>query len=110
MRYFVPLLMILLFIICGCSNGSDNPVTPVTGDAVSISQPSTENSGWQTINYGRMNLEDGTIEPLIRSVDPYLNVTGYVGSHFSYTIEGIIAPNVLENRTSPAQSNEYSSL
>lgn len=48
---------------------------------------------------GTMNLSDGTVEPDNRTVDPYMNITGFIGSNFSYTIIGLNPPpNVWEIR------------
>ena len=74
----------------GCSGGS--PTTPVGS---SESQPIPDSQEFQVMASGTMNLEDGTLVET-RTAEGYFNVTGYVGSYFSYTINGWLEPGVLD--------------
>jgi hypothetical protein len=87
---------ILLLAFLGCSGKSNIPTTPGPGD-VSNNSPSVVDEGaYQVIGMGQMNLDTGGVEPLERSTYPYLNITSLLGSNFSFTIDGIVPPDILD--------------
>jgi hypothetical protein len=93
--YLLLILLILVFSI-GCSNLGNAPVVPdKTADSPTLADNSGSND-FQVLTSGTMNLENGTIEPDNRTVDPYYNVTSIVGSNFSFKINGVIPPDILD--------------
>ena len=87
--------MVLLMILVGCSGGGNNPVSP-DDQPLSIEPQSDITYGdCQIMFEGTMNLNDGTVEVRDRSANPYLDVTPFVGSYFSYEIQGVIPPDIL---------------
>lgn len=89
------LLFVLILVAClsiiGCSYSDE----PVATDSPNQS-PGTNSSEIQILSAGRMNLDNGTIEPLDRGSDNYMNVTSFVGSNFSYYINGWAEPEILD--------------
>ena len=103
MRIAVSLTIItILFLSIGCSN-SNNGIVPTNLPEQTITP---ENNSWQLLDSGTMNLDNGTIEQNVRAVEAYLNITSFLGSNFSFTIEGFIPPDILDinlkiNNTTP---------
>jgi hypothetical protein len=96
MRNLHLLLFALIFLAgMGCSGGSKAPVAPDTNpDQASLPIPG--NGDYQVLMSGTMNLDDGTITYDEKTASGYLNVTGFVGSNFSYHINGWASPGVLD--------------
>ena len=96
MRISLIIAIFLGVVIIGCSSISKSPVSTVSDE----SQPSQVNSnsadGIQIIASGTMDLDKGSIEPDSRPTSPYLNVTSIVGKNFSYHINGIVPPDILD--------------
>jgi hypothetical protein len=80
-------IFMLAVVLAGCSGNS--PTTPVQ-------TPSQDNPQVQILASGTMNLENQTVEFNERSTEGYLNVTSLVGSNFSFTINGIVPPDILD--------------
>ncbi|MCD6218640.1 exo-alpha-sialidase [bacterium] len=90
------IIISLLVIAAGCSNSGNSTVVP---DSVA-DMPSMENNSQRgdvhILASGTMNLDDGTIEINNRTVSPYMDVTPYVGSNFSFHIDNLIPPDILD--------------
>lgn len=83
---------VLIPISSGCSGNSTLPNVP--DDNLNISDQA--NQEIQILASGTLNLEDGSFTESNRSADQYYDVTSYVGSSFSYTIDGVIPPDILD--------------
>jgi hypothetical protein len=91
MRTFIfTVLICLVLVASGCSKGSLSPVNPLPANVSNYSQ-----DGYQVLNSGTLDLDNQTVEFPDRMASPYLNVTGIVGSNFSFTIDGINPPDIL---------------
>lgn len=89
------LFALVLLVGLGCSGGSKAPVIPESNpDQASLPIPGT--GDYQVLMSGTMNVEDGSIAYDEREASGYLNVTGYVGSNFSYHINGWYSAGVLD--------------
>jgi hypothetical protein len=89
------LFALILLLGMGCSGGSKAPVTPESNpDQASLPVPGS--GDYQVLMSGTMNLDDGTITYDEKTASGYLNVTGFVGSNFSYHINGWQSPGVLD--------------
>ena len=91
MRHSLAVLLALVMLLAiGCSGG-----TPTTPTGTTDSQPAPDTQDYQVLSSGTMNLDEGTVEPY-RDTEAYFNVTGFIGSNFSYTINGWVEPGVLD--------------
>ncbi|MFH1514920.1 MAG: hypothetical protein ABIG42_05615 [bacterium] len=91
MRIAISVITILILSLSiGCSN-SNNGITPPGTENLTAT---TDDSGWQLLDSGIMNLDDGSIEQNNRAAEAYMNITSFLGSNFSYTIDGIIPPDI----------------
>jgi hypothetical protein len=95
MRIFVFILMLIIAVTAGCSNVSKLPSScnPMEEIPVSVSQTDLGNS--VILESGMMNIDDGTIVRDTRNPEAYLDVTALLGSNFSFSIDGIIPPDIL---------------
>ncbi len=88
-------LVVLALIFAGCSGSGNAPTTPPS-DSSPEQIADTNNHEFAILASGTMNLEDGSIEPGEHSASAYMDVTSIVGSHFSFTIDNFIPPDILE--------------
>ncbi|MCD6218637.1 hypothetical protein J7L05_12400 [bacterium] len=88
-------LVVLALIVAGCSGGGNVPITPQP-DSTPEQIADANNHELAILASGTMNLEDGTIEASEHSASAYMDVTGFVGSNFSFTIDNFIPPDILE--------------
>ena len=73
----------------GCSSGTNSPVLPQQSDE--------HNAGKiQILASGTMNLADCSIDYNNRDLAQYFDVTTFVGSNFSFTIDGLIPPDIYQ--------------
>ena len=93
MRIFLPLFILFFLLVAffGCSN-SGSMTNSTSADLPASTDEALFSNDYQVIASGTMNLSDGTVEPDFRTVDPYMNITGFIGSNFSYTIIGLNPP------------------
>jgi hypothetical protein len=82
---------ILLLLIAGCSGKMSETISPVMHD----DNPESA-SEVVILAKGTMDLSKGTALFDNRILDPYYDVTGYIGSNFTYVINGIIPPDILD--------------
>ena len=93
MNVFTGLLIALIATFSlGCSNGINQVTTPSNS-----SQPNSDaiqlNEGAQVLLSGTLNLENGTVVFDDRTANPYLDVTGFVGSNFWFEIDRFDPPD-----------------
>ncbi|MFH1513996.1 MAG: hypothetical protein ABIG42_00905 [bacterium] len=83
-------LLVLAIMLAGCSGGSKAPTAPQDNETPE-QIANTPNNEMVLLSSGIMDLEAGTIEP-DRTSSAYMNVTPYLGSNFSYTIDSYTPP------------------
>ncbi len=88
-------LVVLALMVAGCSGSSNVPTTPQS-DSSPEQIANTNNNDLAILASGTMNLDDGTIEAREHSASAYMDVTGIVGSNFSFTIDNFIPPDIVK--------------
>ena len=91
------ILMVSLAIVLvslGCS--SKTIVAPAHNEILPSQDMSSDGNEFQILASGTMDLDNGTVEFTSRTVSPYYDVTTLVGPYFSYSIDGLIPPDILD--------------
>ncbi|MBU1022805.1 hypothetical protein KKB99_00875, partial [bacterium] len=97
MRIYITIILCLVVpVFFGCSKSSNAPVVPGTPTDLSDQTIFPEGDGWQILGSGTMNLDDDSVSIDERSNDAYMNITSFLGSNFSYTINGLIPPDIFD--------------
>jgi hypothetical protein len=93
--FMLMIIFVLIAVTSGCSNRSTIPTSPgfTVNDPVSLADYETDII---VIAEGSMNVGTGEIKNSLREINPYLNVTGILGSNFSFTIDDFIPPDTLQ--------------
>jgi len=93
MRALISFFIFISAIIAGCSSNSSTPMSSGFDEFMPIPTSSLSSDQTQVLVSGVMDLSTGTIEFDSRNVDPYCNVTGILGTNFSYRINSLIPPD-----------------
>ncbi len=95
MRASLFLFFILLLVTAvGCSGNSS--VVPDSFAEFPSMENNSQHGDVHILATGAMNLETGLVESYNRTLSPYINVTSLVGSNFSFYINGMIPPDILD--------------
>ena len=97
MRFKIYSLIILLVVViagCSTSSGGERLENPIAGSL--NDEPHETNQEYFIINSGSFNIEDESISLSGRSLSTYFDVTGFVGPNFSFYINRINPPDILD--------------
>lgn len=94
--YITIILCIIVPVFFGCSKSTNAPIVPGTPSDIPDQIYSSDEDGWQIISSGTMNIDDGSVTMLERNNDVYFDITSFIGSNFSFTIDGFTPPDIVD--------------
>lgn len=95
----LPRIIIILLgflFLYGCSDAETFHALPNLEDNLPSPIFNAEIGDINILASGTFNIETGSLDLNTRDISSYLNVTPIVGSNFSYYINGVIPPNILD--------------